>query len=275
MLSPVDVRREARAAGIRDSADLTLASVEARRRQLWTVMSLVLLLVSLAAGATALFPQLADRMVVSQRFLQLSLPVISFLFAVYGFEKERALRRLTGAVIEEHLTKEQLSMQSRQLRAALEAGKELSASLDTDEVVNTMLAAAIDMFRATEGSVLLFRDGRLAIEATWGDDRGAHLEHETVEAVAETRVPVRIAARNAMVVPLAVEGSSQGVAVVGAADAPPYSEHDLAVLAAFAEYAAHALVHARRFEEERADSERLRALNAAQAEFSWLRRDGA
>ena len=61
--------------------------------------------------------------------------------------------------------------------------------------------------------------------------------------------------------------------MIAAAAGSPYSEHDLAVLAAFGEYAAQALVNARRFEVERADSERLRALNAAQAEFSWLRHD--
>lgn len=274
MLSTVDVRRQARAAGIR-GGDLSLAAVEARRRQLWTVMSIVLVLVSLAAGATALFPDLAERMVVSQRSLQLTLPAISLAFALYGLEKERALHRLTSAVIDEHVTKEQLSVQARQLRAALDAGKELSACLDPDEVVETLLAGAMDLFEASNGSLLMVDDGRLEVRASLGDDRGAHLDHNAIEAVAETHVPVRQSASNSMLVPLVAEGGTLSLLVLSAAGRRAYTDHDLSILASFGEYAAHALVNARRFEGERAESERLRALQVAQAEFSWLRRENA
>lgn len=273
MLSAVDVRREARAAGIRGEGDLSLAAVEARRRQLWTVMSLVLLMVSLAAGTSALFPHLAEHMVVSQRFLQLSLPAVSLSFGLYGLEKERSLRRLTGAVIEEQLTKEQLSVQARQLRAALDAGKDLSACLDSAAVVDTLLAGAMDLFDAHDGSLLLFDRGHLELRASRGEDRGAHLDHDALEAVAGTRVPVRQPAHNSMLVPLVAETETLGVLVLSAVGRGEYTDHDLSVLASFGEYAAWALVNARRFEDERADSERLRALNAAQAEFYSLQRD--
>lgn len=278
MLTTIDVRREARNAGIRSSGDLDLAMVERRRRQLWTVMTLVLFLVSLAAGATALFPDLAQHMVISQRFLQLMLPAVSLAFAAYGWEKERSLRRLTGAVMDEQLTKEQLSVQARQLRAALEAGRQLSACLDPAAVTDTLLGGAMDLFDARDGSLLMMDAGRLSPTATRGDDRGAHLEHDAVELVAETRIPVRLdpehgGGRNAMAVPVVSEARLHGVLVVSASGAREFSDHDLSVLAAFGEYAGQALENAERYEDARAHADRLEAIEAAQSEFSWLRRD--
>lgn len=278
MLTTIDVRREARNAGIRSSGELDLAMVERRRRQLWTVMSLVLFLVSLAAGATALFPDLAQHMVVSQRFLQLMLPAVSLAFAVYGWEKERSLRRLTGAVMDDQLTKEQLSVQARQLRAALDAGRQLSACLDPDEVMDTLLGGAMELFDASDGSLLLIEGGRLTLTASRGDDRGAHRDHDAVELVAETRIPVRLdpehdGSRNAMAVPLASDTALHGVLVVSSSEGREFSDHDLSVLAAFGEYAGQALANAERYEDARAHADRLEALEAAQSEFSWLRRD--
>ncbi|MBI2170288.1 MAG: GAF domain-containing protein [Actinobacteria bacterium] len=272
-----DRRRQVRAAGMRVDAALTLAAVEQRRRQLWTVMSLVMILVSLAVVTSTLFPDVAGRVPVSQRFLGLGLPVVSLAFAAYGLEKERVLRRLTGSVIDDQIEKEQLSVQARQLRAALEAGRELSACLDPGAVVDTLLTAALDMFDASDGSLLLMRDGRPEVAATRGTDRGGHLDHDAIEAVAEARVPIRSASDRAMLVPLVAlvdGGGVLGVLAVATNDRP-YTDLDLCVLASFGEYAAQALVNARRFEHERWEHERLRALNAASAEFSWLGRDGS
>lgn len=276
MLGTVDIRREARAAGIRGDGTIDLAAVEQRRQQLWLVLSAALVLVSAAVGAVAVFPHLADHLLVDLRILQVSLPAICLTFALYGVEKERALRRLTQAVVDEEVSREQLTVLTRQLRAALDAGKELSATLETEAVVDTLLRGALELFGAADGSVVLLGpDDSLVLAATRGNDRGAHLDHDALEAVAMTRVPLRLTPeepgeRNAMIVPLVADGDLLGILTVSAAERAAFTDHDLSVLAGFGEYAATALVNARRFEAQRADSERLRAIESARDEFGWL-----
>lgn len=274
MTSTVDIRREARAAGIRGDGELNLADVEHRRRQLWTVMTVVLFLVSLAAGVWAIAPDLAAKAPVSQRFVQLALPAVALLFSAYGFEKERSLRRLTEAVLDEQVTREQLSIQARQLHAALEAGNRLSACLDAGDVVDTLLVGAMDLFDATDGSVLLFERGSLNLRATAGPDLGRHRNSDAVEAVFETHLAARMSGddANALLAPLVVDDDCLGVIVLSASGCRTYTDHDLAVLGMFANYAAQAIANARRFEDERAEADRLRAAEAARTEFSRLQR---
>lgn len=277
----VDVRREARAAGIREHAVLDLAAVERRRQQVWVFVGLALVLTSGAIAATALFPELADRMVVDPQYLQLSLPGLCLAFAAYGFDKERSLRKLTSVVIDEEISREQLRVQSSQLRAALDTGKELAATLEPEQVVETLLDGALDLVGGTAGSVVLSDpQGGLEVAATRGDARGTHLHHETVEMVALTRVPVRLDPRseedgarepaNALVVPLAGPDGAVGVLVVAGPVDRPFTDQDLSVVSCFADFAAGALANARRFEAQRHDTQRLAAIESARNEFTWL-----
>lgn len=280
MLATVDVQREARAAGIPRNIEVDLKAVERRRAQLWVVMSVVLSLVSTAAGAVALFPALSDDMLLSPRLLQLALPVISLGFVAYAFEKHRALGRVAGTVMADLARREQLSVHTSQLRAALIAGKDLAACADADAVGITLLSTAVDVFGASDGSLLLLRGGRLELAARQGHDRGAHLDDDTVELVADTGIPVHLdpyegGRRNAMAVPVMTHETHHGVLVIAAPDGADYTDHDLSVLAAFAEYGAHAIDNALRLEAARAGTDRLRAMEDARSEFSWLRHETA
>ncbi len=277
----VDVRREARAAGIRDHAVLDLAAVERRRQQVWVFVGMALVLTSGAIAATALFPDLADRMLVDPKYLQLSLPGLCLAFAAYGFDKERSLRKITGVVIDEEISREQLRVQSSQLRAALDTGKQMAATLEAEQVVETLLNGALDLVGGTAGSVVLSDpNGGLEVAATRGDDHGSHLHHETVEMVALTRVPVRLDpeaddgggrdASNALVVPLTGADAAVGVLVVAGPVDRPFTDQDLSVVSCFADFAASALASARRFEAQREDSQRLAAIESARNEFTWL-----
>lgn len=280
----VDVRREARAAGIRDHAVLDLAAVERRRQQVWVFVGMALVLTSGAIAATALFPDLADRMLVDPKYLQLSLPGLCLAFAAYGFDKERSLRKITGVVIDEEISREQLRVQSSQLRAALDVGKRLAATLEPERVVETLLDGALDLAGGTAGSVVLADPhGGLEVAATRGDARGSHLHHETVEMVALTRVPVRLdpdseedgdrEPANAIVVPISGPEGTVGVLVTAGPVDRPFTDQDLSVVSCFADFAASALGNARRFKAQREDSRRLAAIESARNEFTWLSSD--
>lgn len=272
-----------------------LEDVQSRRRQLFRLLLLVLVLV----GAGVVLLSIAERLLgqeppqwLSPDVLRVAFVLLAVVFALYVREKERALERIERALIEERVLSTALASRVTELTAISQAGRAVASTLSLGDVLQLILRSAQDLLGATEGSVMLFDDGKttLRIAASVGLSPEAARESISVGEgvagwVAEFReavilrgdvsdprfrrfVPKDREVRSAMSAPLYARSEPVGVLNVSVSDGErAYSEHDLRALTVFAEHAAIAIANAGLFERERAASERLAEVDARRREF--------
>jgi two-component system, OmpR family, sensor histidine kinase KdpD len=272
-----------------------LEDVQSRRRQLFRLLLLVLVLV----GAGVVLLSIAERLLgqeppqwLSPDVLRVAFVLLAVVFALYVREKERALERIERALIEERVLSTALASRVTELTAISQAGRAVASTLSLGDVLQLILRSAQDLLGATEGSVMLFDDGKttLRIAASVGLSPEAAREAISVGEgvagwVAEFReavilrgdvsdprfrrfVPKDREVRSAMSAPLYARSEPVGVLNVSVSDGErAYSEHDLRALTVFAEHAAIAIANAGLFERERAASERLAEVDARRREF--------
>lgn len=203
---------------------------------------------------------------------------------------------LTCALLLEQLRREhQETERERALSARLSAlndlFQQLSASLDLDKTMQTVVSASGHLLGADTTIVLLRRKARheVYLAASGGLDLDSPLEEppldeETIERILSTPVPyvvedlagqpgrlrppldtqgiVSLAA-----VSLVLDGQTMGLLCAGRSTSVPFSEDDLAFLNALGQEAALAIRNARLYERERQQVEELRTLEALQASF--------
>lgn len=283
-----EVERHAKLAGLREGASLD--AVERRRLQLWAVMSACLVALSLLIALSSLSPTTSSLTVVPPKVLQFGMVALSLGFSVYVFEKERALRRLTGLLVDEQVKRFTLSREIGRLQELVQAGRAMTESLELERVVDLVLDHALNLFGAPTGSVLLMGpDGRLAVQAVRGETNGGpriDRGESVARRVALTREATLISADDAgsrrpgqtdatqrgMSVPLMANRRLVGVLNIHAAADDDFGDLDLSILEAFGEHAGVAIANAARFEEERANSNRYAQLEQVRQEFRWLAR---
>lgn len=273
-----------------------LEEIQSRRRQLFRLLLLVLVLV----GAGVVLLSITERLLgyqppdwLSPDVLRVAFVVLAVVFALYVREKERALERVERALIEERVLSTALSNRVAELTAISQAGRAVASTLSLEDVLQLILRSAQDLLGATEGSVMLFDDGKstLRIAASVGLSSEAARQSISVGEgvagwVAEFReavilrgdvsdharfrsfVPKDRDVRSAMSAPLYARSEPVGVLNVSVSDGErAYSEHDLRALTVFAEHAAIAIANAGMFEREKAASERLAEVDARRREF--------
>jgi two-component system, OmpR family, sensor histidine kinase KdpD len=273
-----------------------LEEIRSRRRQLFRLLLLVLVLV----GAGVVLLSITERLLgyqppewLSPDVLRVAFVVLSVVFALYVQEKERALERVERALIEERVLSTALSNRVAELTAISQAGRAVASTLSLEDVLQLILRSAQDLLGSTEGSVMLFDDDKttLRIAASVGLSPDAARQSISVGEgvagwVAEFReavilrgdvsdhprfrrfVPKDRQVRSAMSAPLYARSEPMGVLNVSVSDGErAYSEHDLRALTVFAEHAAIAIANAGLFEREKAASERLAEVDARRREF--------
>jgi two-component system sensor histidine kinase KdpD len=273
-----------------------LEDIQSRRQQLFRLLLLVLVLV----GAGVVLLSITERLLgyrppewLSPDVLRVAFVVLAVVFALYVREKERALERVERALIEERVLSTALSNRVAELTAISQAGRAVASTLSLEDVLQMILRSAQDLLGATEGSVMLFDDGKttLRIGASVGLSPDAARQSISVGEgvagwVAEFReavilrgdvsdharfrsfVPKDREVRSAMSAPLYARSEPVGVLNVSVSGGErAYSEHDLRALTVFAEHAAIAIANAGLFERERAASERLAEVDARRREF--------
>ncbi|MGH2766548.1 MAG: ATP-binding protein [Actinomycetota bacterium] len=272
-----------------------LEDVQSRRRQLFRLLLLVLVLV----GAGVVLLSIAERLLgqeppawLSPDVLRVAFVVLSVVFALYVREKERALELIERALIEERVLSTALANRVAELTAISQAGRAVASTLSLEDVLQLILRSAQDLLGATEGSVMLFDEEKTAlrIAASVGLSQKAARQSIPVGEgvagwVAEFReamilrgdvsdprfrrfVPKDRAVRSAMSSPLYARSEPVGVLNVSVSEGVrEYTEHDLRALTVFAEHAAIAIANARLFERERQSSERLAEVDAQRREF--------
>jgi signal transduction histidine kinase len=272
-----------------------LQHIQARRRQLF---GLLLLVFMMAAAGIVLFSSaseiLFDRQLQILDFgvLRVSFVALAVAFALYVWEKERAVVRVERALIEERVLSVALANRLRELTAISRAGRAVASSLSPEDVLALILESAQELLGATEGSVMLMEEDKrtLRIAAAVGLTEEARrqvipLGEGVAGWVAEFREPVILrgdvadprfrrfipkdrSVRTAMSAPLYARAEPVGVLNVSISEGHrEYTEHDLRALVVFADHAAIAIANARLFEREREASARLEEMDARRREL--------
>jgi diguanylate cyclase (GGDEF)-like protein len=244
----------------------SLESVERRRLQLWLVMAVVLLGVSIAMAVLAVADPTSIHPWIDRRLLGPGVVLLMAGFSAYAFEKEVHLRKLTRLLVDERVLSSALTNRVRELHVLLEAGKAVNAVLDLSQVLDRILAAATELLQADGGSIMLSEADHLVVVATSGIAAPAGavvaIGESIAGEVAATREPLlvngtataddfpglrseRSVPNSAMSVPLVHRGELVGVLNVRAPGDRPYTEYDLRPLGLFAEHAASAVANAR------------------------------
>jgi two-component system sensor histidine kinase KdpD len=267
------IRHEARVAGLREERAPSIESVERRRMQLWFltfIIVVVLGLASLAASWSAGTSLFAGE----PWILRGAVAALGLGFCFYAVEKEIHLHRLSRLLVDERVLNSAMANRLQMNAALFNAGKALNSVLDLDDVLDAILANALDLLGGATGSVMLVADEEsLRVVAVRGSrlarDAKVKLGESIAGRVANSREPLLISGvvaptdypgyedreqttSSAMCVPLVNRGQLLGVLNVSASSARDFDEHDLQVLSLFAEPVAAAIAKAGLYEAERA-----------------------
>jgi GAF domain-containing protein len=265
------VQRDARIAGLRDFQTPSLEAVERRRRQLWVRTASSLAAVAVVAVALTTLPS-GSTPAGTNRALVVVLAIVGSFF-LWAFHKQAALERLTRSLTDERVLTAALTNRLHEVSLLLDAGKQMNAHLQMDELLDTILRSACELLDATGGSVMLVEETDLVTVCVLGRDAAVGQRMRLGEGVAGyvaiRRDPVLIDGHadpelfpglvlrepyveSAMSVPLVHRAELQGVLNVNAPIGRSFTEYDLRALAVFAEQAALAIANARLYEAERA-----------------------
>lgn len=247
-----------------------LQSVERKRRELLFVTLLLIIIFSIAVTILSLEEKKGTLLVF--------LTVFSILFSSYLIEKERNLRKLSKKLmeqdmqlLEERIKAATLNEKIERLTALYIAGQALiSERNQPHKALDTILKAALSLFKANQGSIMLIDKERaaLVIANAYGlrDDIVSYTKQKVGEGVAgyvaKTGEPVLLAGKvktekfknfvekttdikSGMCVPLQIKGETIGVLNVGiVSENRFFTEYDIKLLSIFANFASMALEHA-------------------------------
>ena len=154
------IRHEARVAGLNDHAP-SIEMVERRRLQLWSLMIVVIVATGLTAlavsGATGNVSWITGQPLI----LAAGVAVLALGFGIYAVEKEVHLHRLSRLLVDERLLSNTMAKRLQMNTALFNAGKALNSVLDLDEVLDAILANALELLGAVGGCVMLLEDQRV------------------------------------------------------------------------------------------------------------------
>jgi two-component system, OmpR family, sensor histidine kinase KdpD len=205
--------------------------------------------------------------------------------------RERKLRGVSTALVEERVLSAALSNRLAEISALSEVGKAVNTTLDLDDVLALIISSANDLLGGTEGSIMLLDDDKRELRVV--SYQGPHVElvmkgRTTVGQgisgrVAHDRKPIllqgddrpgkdnderRRRIHSAMCVPLIRQDEVIGVLNLSeTVGKKRFTEHDLAALGLFAEHAAIAIGNAKMYEAERRTVARLEELDRMKSDF--------
>ncbi len=282
------IRHEARIAGLHDHAP-SIEMVERRRLQLWSLTIVIMIAVGLAAIAVSGATGHGDWMTGEPLILAGGVGILAVGFCIYAVEKEVHLHRLSRLLVDERLLSNTMAKRLEMNTALFNAGKALNSVLDLDDVLDAILANALDLLGTAGGSIMLLEDQSvLRVVAVRGSgilrDARVRLGESIVGRVAQTREPLLMSDTvvaadvggaidpefehgGAMCVPLVNRGQLLGVLTVLAAPGSTFEPESLDVLSLFAEPVAAAIAKAGLYEAERANVAQLLESDRMKSQF--------
>jgi signal transduction histidine kinase len=289
---------EARRAGV-DRAKLSFDRVERRRTELWTTSVFVVA----AVAAAVVFYTLGQDLLPEDFRLNFDRPStwvvlvllagLGLAFVIYIVEKERSLRRLSRALVEERVLSAALSNRLAELSRLSELGKAVNSTLDLQDVLNLILSSALELLGGTEGSIMLvdeaeenlivaiyqgpeFEDMIGRVVPTGGGISGMVVRRKKPLLVQGSELGGELkgmghpdrSISSAICVPLIRQEETLGVLnlneTIGERE---FTDHDVRALEFFAEHAAVAIANARQYEKEREAVARLEELDRLKSDF--------
>ncbi len=227
------IRHEARVAGLREARAPSIEMVERRRLQLWFLTVVVVVVLGLASLIASWTTGKIDVLTGEPWILRGAVAALGLGFCIYGVEKEIHLHRLSRLLVDERVLNAAMANRLQMNAALFNAGKALNSVLDLDEVLDAILANALDLLDGATGSVMLVEDPEsLRVVATRGSrlarDAKVKMGESIAGRVATSREPLLISglvsneqypgyedrdsrASSAMCVPLVNRGQLLGV----------------------------------------------------------------
>jgi signal transduction histidine kinase len=268
------IRHEARVAGLREARAPSIELVEKRRMQLWFLTFVIVIVLGLATLAASWTTGKVTLFSGEPWILRAAVAALGLGFCFYAVEKEIHLHRLSRLLVDERVLNSAMAHRLQMNAALFNAGKALNSVLDLDDVLDAILANALDLLGGATGSVMLVEDEEsLRVVAVRGSrlarDARVKLGESIAGRVARSREPLLISGvvaptdypgyedrehttSSAMCVPLVNRGQLLGVLNISASRERDFDEHDLQILSLFAEPVAAAIAKAGLYEAERA-----------------------
>jgi two-component system sensor histidine kinase KdpD len=273
------IRHEAQVAGLRDHAP-SIEAVERRRMQLWLLTLVVVALMGLATIVASLGVADDTAILGNPWVLRGAVALLGVGFGIYAVEKEVHLHRLSRLLVDERVLSAAMARRIEVQEALAAAGKALNSVLELDEVLDVILARAVQLFGGATGTVMLLEDDHLRVVAVRGSaavrDARVPLEGTVAGRVAQERRAVLVdgplgtadgrgpaagasagGPGSVMCVPLVNRGRVLGVLTLAAAAGRRFDDYDLGIIELFAEPVAAAIAKAGLYEAERAHVARL------------------
>ena len=249
--------REERVANVRADGTITAEEIHRRRRQMFFVAVVVLVGLLFTTVANDLWTQVRDRSWIDPELARIALIGFGVVSAAYLYDKEQHLKRLSrlGRDVQDL----DAALAASMLRSAVvaDAVESVHATIDLDEVVQSVVEQSCLLVGAGSASLRLADDeGELRAVATQVDlsggepTEGGEPSDELLRVVGRTREPALLNSGTVSVlcVPLVRAGRLMGLVRLSAGAANRFGDDDVAILQRFSGPAAHAIANAQRHE---------------------------
>src|SRR5687768_44627 len=164
---------------------MSLSEVDKRRTQLWGISIFLVVSVTMALALSTVGAEFLPQELRLERLQDLNTWVVVVLvgglalaFLVYVIEKEISLRRLSVLLIEERVLSAALSNRIAEISRLSEMGKAVNTTLELTDVLQLILASALELLGGDEGSIMLVdeEDKKLHVVAFEGTELDNQVE---------------------------------------------------------------------------------------------------
>jgi GAF domain-containing protein len=251
------ITREERVVNLRADGTVTAEEIQRRRRQMFLLAVIVLVGLLFTTVANDVWTQFRDGSWIDPEVARLALIGFGVCSAVYLYDKEQHLKRLSrlGRDVQDL----DAALAATMLRAAFvaDATAAVHASLELDDVVQRVIDESTKLVGAGSASLRLADDeGELRPVAAQVDIAGkdvaepAEPSRDLLQVVGRTGEPALLNSGTVSVlcVPLVRDGQLLGVISLGARASDRFSDDDAALLGRFGSAAANAIANAQRYE---------------------------
>ncbi|MGZ4735187.1 MAG: GAF domain-containing protein [Acidimicrobiia bacterium] len=251
------ITREERVANLRADGTVTEEEIHRRRRQMFLLAVVVLVGLLFTTVANDVWTQFRQDSWIDPEVARLGLIGFGVLCAVYLYDKEQHLKRLSA--LGRDVQDLDAALAATMLRSAFvaDATEAVHASLGLDQVVQSVVDESCRLVGAGSASLRLTdEDGDLRPVAAQVDITGrepsepAEPSDELLGVVGRTRETALLnsGTMSVLCVPLVHDEQLLGLITLGASAADRFDDEDAALIGRFARPAANAISNARRYE---------------------------
>jgi signal transduction histidine kinase len=252
---------------IGDEVDLGLRQVDERRRRMLVLAAFA----GLGSASIATATLMLDGIELPW-WVGWALIATTAVFFLDVFTQERVLRSLTRAAVAGQRRGRELEATVADLTSLRDVARRVNAVLLPEQVYAEVLAGAVELLGASQGSIRLRVADRLGVAAAQGEGApmlgsAVAMDQDPAVVVVTLGTTVREAVPPRLIVPVTVGRRHVGVLEVGRPDnAAPFPRRQVVLAQLFAAEAATAFVNANRYDHERLRADEAVAASQTRAE---------